>query len=95
MQGRWLLFATAVGIAAGPAGAEKMKLANGDVLDGEVVDRDADGVVLEHPVLGRLEIPASQLSISTTREGMFGTTLLRGWDRRLELAPTAARATRT
>jgi hypothetical protein len=85
MSRRTLLVGLMIGVLAGSAAAEKIKLANGDVLDGEVVERTADKLVLKHENLGRLEIPTSQLSVATTKEGMFGTRFLRGWDRRLEV----------
>jgi putative salt-induced outer membrane protein YdiY len=85
MRTRNLLARLVIGMLAGSAAAEKIELANGDVLDGEVLERTADELVLKHEILGRLEIPTSQLSIATVKEGMFGTGFLRGWDRRLEL----------
>jgi putative salt-induced outer membrane protein YdiY len=80
----WLLVAASLAQATA-ARAEKVTLSNGDVLDGKILEKTDDKVVLEHAVLGRLEIPTDKLSIATTKAGMFGSGFLRGWDRRLEV----------
>ena len=51
--------AAVVLLAAGPAWAEPIRLSNGDVIDGEIVARDGQTVTIEHPVLGRLTVPAA------------------------------------
>jgi hypothetical protein len=82
-------------LALGSAGAETIKLKNGDELDGKVLERTDDVLVLRHENLGRLEIPTSQLALETSKSGIFGTGLLRGWERRLEVGVNRAQETRT
>jgi putative salt-induced outer membrane protein YdiY len=71
----------------GPAAAktETVELLGGDVLRGEVVERTADRMILEHPVLGRLQIPTSQLAPTTLHPGVLGTSVLRGWTKELAI----------
>jgi putative salt-induced outer membrane protein YdiY len=87
------LAALAVGwtiLALGSAGAETIKLKNGNELDGKVLERTDDVLVLQHENLGRLEIPTSQLALETSKAGMFGTGFLRDWERRLEVGVNGA-----
>lgn len=44
-----------------PAVGDEVTLATGDTLTGTVIDQTADAVIFEHAVLGRLEIPLSQV----------------------------------
>jgi hypothetical protein len=47
--------------------ADEVRLRNGDVLDGTIVDRSDAQIVLEHPDLGRLTIPTDAIdSVSET-----------------------------
>jgi hypothetical protein len=64
------------------AAAETIELVNGDKLSGTVLERTEVGIVLEHALLGRVEI-ANEL-IEPPRApngGLFGTSLLAGWTR--------------
>ncbi len=72
-------------LALGTEGAaEKVTLSNGDVLNGEVVERSASGVVLVHPQLGRIEVPQTALAPDAPPDpGAFGSGLLVGWKRQL------------
>lgn len=49
----------------GPAAADSVALQNGDTLHGTVVEQDAARVVLDHAVLGRLELSAEQVKAVT------------------------------
>lgn len=55
-----LLVVTALMMASAPAHADSITLTNGDVLRGEVRD-SGDFLVIDHPVLGRLQIPRSDV----------------------------------
>jgi putative salt-induced outer membrane protein YdiY len=78
------------------ANADKVRLKNGDVVTGEIVDTSSAGLVLEHEVLGKLNISADQvdaqvegdekLSAPTAppRPGLFGTGVLAGWTKQLQ-----------
>ncbi|MDF1701653.1 MAG: DUF481 domain-containing protein [Planctomycetota bacterium] len=57
---RCLLVAMALTWAATSAHADSITLTNGDVLRGEVRD-SGDFLVIDHPVLGRLQIPRSDV----------------------------------
>jgi len=57
-----LLTILLVGLAPSLAFAANIVLANGDILAGEVLERTDDAVVLEHPVLGRVELKGAQLA---------------------------------
>lgn len=81
------LLCAALGSAA-PARAEKLKLANGDTLNGEIVEWAVDYVVIDHPQLGQIRLSLDQLAIDTGKPpspGLFGTTFLRGWKRSIDL----------
>ena len=47
--------------------ADQVHLSSGEVLTGNVVEQTAEKVVIEHPVLGRLEIPSD--SVTSTDSG--------------------------
>lgn len=81
----WLLLAS----VASAAGADTITLENGDEIQGTVLERTDERIVVEHENLGRLEIPADQLH-SGEKPGLFGTGLLEGWDRHLELGVNGA-----
>jgi hypothetical protein len=42
--------------------ADQVRLSSGEVLTGNVVEQTAEKVVIEHPVLGRLEIPSDSVT---------------------------------
>jgi putative salt-induced outer membrane protein YdiY len=102
---RWLP-ALAAGLAlAGAAHADKLRLKNGDVLSGEIVETSDAGVVLEHAVLGRLAIAADQIDARAEgdaalpappappkppRPGLFGSPVLRGWNKQIQLGFTGS-----
>jgi putative salt-induced outer membrane protein YdiY len=71
-----------------PAGADELKLANGDTINGEIVEWAVEHVVIDHPQLGRVRLSLDQLAIDTGKppsSGLFGTSFLRGWKRSIDL----------
>jgi putative salt-induced outer membrane protein YdiY len=78
------IFAVAV-LTACPGWCETVtvKLHSGDVVTGELIERTPEHLVIEHPVFGRLEIPAQEISSDTLHPGIFGTKFLEGWDKDL------------
>jgi putative salt-induced outer membrane protein YdiY len=84
-------------LAAVAAHADKVRLKNGDVISGQVVETTDTGLVLEHPVLGRLTIAADQIDakalgdaklpdpVPPPRPGLFGTPVLAGWKKQIQL----------
>jgi len=72
----------AICLLPGDAAAEKVELLSGDTLEGEIVESNDEVVVMEHPVLGRLEIPVEEIKpAEVVKPGLFGTWFLHGWDR--------------
>jgi putative salt-induced outer membrane protein YdiY len=70
------------------ARAETVVLANGDTLTGEVIERAADHVVIEHPQLGRVRLSLDQLETETetpVTPGLFGSHFLKGWTRGIDV----------
>ncbi len=53
--------ASASSLTSPPALGDEVTLSTGDTLTGAVVEQTADTVVLQHDVLGRLEIPLAQV----------------------------------
>ena len=73
-------------LAASLAHAETFQLSNGDRLSGEVVERTAERILLEHPLLGRIEVSTDQLELEEPpNPGLFGTSFLQGWTRSAEV----------
>jgi putative salt-induced outer membrane protein YdiY len=94
------LLAAGVALAASVGHADKVRLQNGDIVTGEIVETSAAGVVLVHPVLGKLTIAADQIEAQVDgdaalpalpapppppRPGLFGTGLLAGWNKQIQL----------
>jgi putative salt-induced outer membrane protein YdiY len=76
-----------VAFASAPAAADTLKLANGDVLNGEIVEWAVDHVVIEHPQLGQVRLSLDKLEVDTgtpPSPGLFGTRFLRGWKRNID-----------
>jgi putative salt-induced outer membrane protein YdiY len=62
----------AVSIASTTALADTVELVTGDLLHGEVVEQSDQAVVIEHPLLGRIELPVDQVKsvlITPEQEG--------------------------
>ncbi len=73
----WLVF-------CGSAQAETVELKSGEKLEGSIILETEDTVVLEHAVLGRIEIPKSEIKPPDgVKPGVFGTTFLEGWTKSL------------
>lgn len=73
------------------ASADSLKLANGDELNGEIVEWAVDYVLIEHPQLGKIRVSLDQLDLDTGKPpspGLFGSTFLRGWNRTFDLGWT-------
>lgn len=88
---RPLLLILLVTLFGASAGAETIKLANGDELSGEVVEWAVDYVVIEHPQLGKIRLSLDQLDLDTGKppsKGLFGTGFLRGWNRGIDIGWT-------
>jgi putative salt-induced outer membrane protein YdiY len=62
-----------------------VELKNGDVVSGEVIERTDEKIVLQHPVLGRLEIPMEQVTARSLHLGIWGTSFLAGWDKEVSV----------
>ncbi len=68
--------------------ADQLVLANGDRLNGEIVERALEYVVIAHPQLGRLRLSLDQLAIDAAKPpnpGLLGTGFLRGWKRSVDV----------
>jgi hypothetical protein len=78
-------------VLAGSAAAEKVELLNGDTLEGEIVESNEKYVVMQHPVLGRLEIPVEEIKPEAgIKPGIFDTWFLRGWNRSFSFGYTGS-----
>ena len=78
-------------LLAPAAVADTIELTNGDKLSGEVIEQTPDGTVIEHPVFGRLEIPAEKIKPpKAPNGGLFGTSFLAGWTRTFQLGVSGA-----
>src|SRR5215471_19683047 len=78
------------------AAADAIELVNGDKLTGTVIETTAERVVLDPPVLGRVEIPAEQIKPKREPHGLFGTSFLAGWTRTFAVGVSGAQGnTRT
>lgn len=92
-------------LASVSAHADKVRLENGDVVTGEIVETSDAGLVLEHAVLGRVQIAADQIAAQVegdaalpeppappppVRPGIAGSSVLRGWNKQLQLGFTGA-----
>lgn len=86
---RMIVAVLATGLALqGAASAETVELQNGDKLEGVVIVEQNEQVwIVEHPVLGKLEIPTSQIKPPEPEKeaevspGLFGTSFMQGWKR--------------
>ena len=86
------LLVALLGLAAVRADAsDKLQLANGDELNGVIVEERNDHIILEHPVLGRVELARDQLKAEDPPDdGAFGIGLFRDWQRSFELGLTGS-----
>jgi putative salt-induced outer membrane protein YdiY len=97
--------AAAIALLAATAHADKLRLKNGDIVSGKIVETTDAGVVLDHPVMGKLTIAADQIDARVDgdaalpappapapppRPGLFGTSLLAGWNKQLQFGFTGS-----
>lgn len=66
MRRSWVLLVLVL-IFCGTAKAEEIELKSGDVLKGEVIERTEEKVVVDHPVLGIIEVPAGEVKVRELR----------------------------
>lgn len=67
--------------------ADTVVLANGDKLEGEILEWSVDRLLLDHPQLGMVELSLDQLAIDTgtpPTPGLLDTNFLRGWRRTID-----------
>ena len=70
------------------AHADTLVLANGDEINGKIIEWAVDHVVIEHPQLGEMRIELDELKLDTgtpPNPGLFGTRFMRGWNTHLDL----------
>jgi hypothetical protein len=66
------------------AWADTVELKSGEKLEGVILEQDDQTLVLQHDVLGRIEIPMTEVKPPEEEEvtpGLFGTSILRGWNK--------------
>ena len=62
--------------------ADEIQLENGDKMDVKILSEDDDKLVVEHPQLGEMTIPKSDLKKpDPPNPGLFGTKFMEGWAR--------------
>lgn len=66
MKTRALTSLICLTLAVAPALADEIHLSSGEILEGRVVERTDDGIVVEHDILGRLEIATADLAYVPT-----------------------------
>ena len=65
-----------------PGVADEFELSNGDKIDATVISENEEMILVEHPQLGRIEIPRTALKPpAPPNPGLFGTEVLAGWNR--------------
>jgi len=73
-------------LLGGAAAADTVELVTGEKIEGAILETNDEHTVIEHPVLGRLDIPAEQIKPKDEEKitpGLFGTSFLEGWTRGL------------
>ena len=84
-----ILLTLLVVVFCAPAGGEQVTLSTGETLVGKVIERTTGGLILEHPVLGRLAIPAAHVSaVHTGSEAADGEQPEGGEPRTVAVAPS-------
>ena len=79
---------TALLLVFSHASADEIVLANGDKINGEIVEWAIDFVVIEHPQLGRIQLALDDLDVDTgkpPKKGWFDSGFMRGWNRNINL----------
>lgn len=73
-------------VCAGAARADTVELESGDKLEGEILEKNDEQIVMQHPTLGRIVIPMSDVKPAEEEKvepGLFGTKVLEGWSKAL------------
>lgn len=71
---------------AAVAETSTVELRKGDRVSGEVLERSDDRIVLQHEILGRIEIPTADVEPpAPPNPGLFGSGLLASWKRTFSL----------
>ncbi len=84
----WLAVGAVLAVVCGAmaVSAETIELRTGEKLEGVILEQDDEKVVLQHLVLGRIEIPKADIKEpeeEVEKPGLFGTPILRGWNKSL------------
>jgi putative salt-induced outer membrane protein YdiY len=80
-------------IPSGTAAAEKIELQSGDILNGDVIESTEAYVLLQHPVLGQIKVPRSEIKPPEEKKekpGLFGTSFMKGWTREVNFGVNGA-----
>lgn len=72
------------------ADTEVIELNSGEKIEGEVVERTNEKVVLEHATFGRLEIPVDQIKVEKELQGLLGTSFFKGWHKNVSVGVTGS-----
>jgi hypothetical protein len=78
-------------LCAGAALADTVELKTGEKLEGVILETTDDLVVLQHPVLGIINIPVQEIKPTDEKEvpaGLFGTSILYGWNKAISAGVT-------
>lgn len=73
--------------------ADEWILSNGDVIHGDLIEKGADHITIQHLVLGKLILASSQIKQATappsrslkTDQGLFKTAFLTDWEKTVEI----------
>lgn len=78
-------------LPSGRAVGDKIELKNGDILNGDVIESTEAYVLLQHPVLGQVKVPRSEIKPEKKENpGLFGTSFMQGWNREANLGVNGA-----
>lgn len=89
------LWGCLIAAVAATAGAHDVVLVTGDVLHGEVAQHTAEQLVLDHPVLGKLAIPADKIKRVTPAVTITPPPPPKPWTRQLEAGVSGTRGNST
>ena len=75
---------------------EKIELENGDEITVEILEVTMDKVVIQHPELGVITVARNKIKSDLKHKltpGLFGTSFLEGWNRRIDLGANGSQGT--